>query len=167
MSGSVGISVTKTKSAEDSQSRTITVNRKAYHDYLIEETVEAGLVLTGTEIKSIREGRVNLREGYAKEEKGELWLQNVHIAPYQAGSYLNHEPTRPRKLLLHRDQIVRLAGAVSRKGLTLVPIKLYLKNGLAKVEIGLARGKKAYDKRETLAKREAERQIERAIKRSV
>jgi len=143
--------------------KTITVNRKAYHDYHIEESVEAGLVLTGTEIKSIRAGRVNLRDAYARSEKGELWLLGAHIAQYPGGNRYNHEPKRPRKLLLHRRQIAELSGAVMRKGLTIVPLKLYLKNGIAKVELGLVRGKKVYDKREALALRDAQRQIERAF----
>lgn len=144
--------------------KTITVNRKAYHDYHIEDSVEAGLVLTGTEIKSIRAGRVNLREAYARPEKGELWLMNAHIAQFPGGNRFNHEPTRPRKMLLHRRQINDLSGEVARKGLTLVPLKLYLKGGMAKVELGVARGKKAYDKRDTIAKRDAQRQIERAVR---
>ncbi len=143
--------------------KTITVNRKAYHDYHIEESVEAGLVLTGTEIKSIRAGRVNLRDAYARSESGELWLLGVHIAQYPGGNRYNHEPKRPRKLLLHRKQIAELSGAVMRKGLTIVPLKLYLKNGIAKVELGVARGKKVYDKREALALRDAQRQMERAF----
>ena len=143
--------------------KTITVNRKAYHDYHIEESVEAGLVLTGTEIKSIRAGRVNLRDAYARSENGELWLVGAHIAQYPGGNRYNHEPKRPRKLLLHRKQIAELSGAVMRKGLTIVPLKLYLKNGIAKVELGLARGKKVYDKREALALRDAQRQVERAF----
>ncbi len=143
--------------------KTITVNRKAYHDYHIEESVEAGLVLTGTEIKSIRAGRVNLRDAYARSENGELWLVGAHIAQYPGGNRYNHEPKRPRKLLLHRRQIAELSGAVMRKGLTIVPLKMYLKNGIAKVELGLVRGKKVYDKRETLALRDAQRQIERAF----
>ena len=143
--------------------KTIAVNRKAYHDYHIEESVEAGLVLTGTEIKSIRAGRVNLRDAYARSEKGELWLLGAHIAQYPGGNRYNHEPKRPRKLLLHRRQIAELSGAVMRKGLTIVPLKLYLKNGIAKVELGLVRGKKVYDKREVLALRDAQRQMQRAF----
>ncbi|TET74972.1 MAG: SsrA-binding protein SmpB [Dehalococcoidia bacterium] len=143
--------------------KTITVNRKAYHDYHIEESVEAGLILTGTEIKSIRAGRVNLRDAYARSENGELWLVGAHIAQYPGGNRYNHEPKRPRKLLLHRKQIAELSGAVMRKGLTIVPLKLYLKNGIAKVELGLARGKKVYDKREVLALRDAQRQMQRAF----
>jgi SsrA-binding protein len=143
--------------------KTITVNRKAYHDYHIEETVEAGLALTGTEIKSIRMGRVNLRDSYARPEGGEMWLLNSHIAKYPAGNRYNHEPNRPRKLLLHRWQIEDLGAAVSRQGLTLVPLKLYLKDGIAKVELGLAKGKRAYDKREAIAKRDAERHLKRVM----
>jgi SsrA-binding protein len=144
--------------------KTIAVNRKAYHDYHIDESIEAGLVLTGTEIKSIRAGRVNLRDAYARPEKGELWLVNAHIAHFPGGNRFNHEPTRPRKILLHRRQIDDLGGAVGRRGLTLVPLKLYLKGGLAKVELGLARGKKSYDKRESIAQRDAQRQIQRAVR---
>lgn len=144
--------------------KVITVNRKAHHDYHIEDSVEAGLVLTGTEIKSVRSGRVNLRDAYAKSENSEMWLVGAHIAQYPGGNRFNHEPTRPRKLLLHREQIESLSDAVMKKGLTLVPLKMYLKNGMAKVELGLARGKKSYDKRETIARRDAERQIQRAVR---
>ena len=147
--------------------KTITVNRKAYHDYHIEESVEAGLVLTGTEIKSIRAGRVNLRDAYARSENGELWLLGAHIAQYPGGNRYNHEPKRPRKLLLHRRQIAVLSGAVMRKGLTIVPLKLYLKNGIAKVELGVVRGKKVYDKREVLALRDAQRQMQRAFSQRI
>ena len=145
--------------------KTITVNRKAYHDYHIEETVEAGLALTGTEIKSIRMGRVNLRDAYARPQGGEMWLLNSHIARYPAANRYNHEPNRPRKLLLHRRQIEDLGAAVSRQGLTLVPLKLYLKGGLAKVELGLAKGKRTYDKRQAIAKRDAERQLQRVMRK--
>lgn len=144
--------------------KTITVNRRAYHDYHILETVEAGIALTGTEIKSIRAGRVNLREAYAHPDGDELWLFNAHIARYEAGSHYNHEPTRPRKLLLHRQQISSLIGKVTQKNLTLVPLKVYIKDGIAKAELGVARGKKLHDKREASARREAEREIERALK---
>lgn len=141
----------------------IATNKKAYHEYFIEETYEAGIVLSGTEIKSIRAGKVSLREGYVKID-GEAWLIDVHIAPYERGSYFNLEPTRKRKLLLHKEEINRLRGKVNEKGLTIVPLRLYLKGGRAKVEIGLARGKKIYDKRAAIAEREARRQIERALK---
>ncbi len=144
--------------------RTITVNRKAYHDYHIQEIVEVGIVLKGSEIKSIRVGKVNLRDAYAKPENGELWLYNSHIASYDAASYNTHEPTRPRKLLLHKKEIDSLAGKVMQQRLTLVPLKLYIKHGVAKIELGVAKGKKIYDKREAIARREAEREVERALK---
>jgi SsrA-binding protein len=142
----------------------IAVNRKAYHDYHIQETLEAGIVLKGSEIKSIREGKVNLGDAYAKPENGELWLYNSHIASYDAASYNTHEPTRPRKLLLHRKEINSLAGKVVQKGLTLVPLKLYTKHGIAKIELGVAKGKKLYDKKEAIARRDADREMERAMK---
>lgn len=144
--------------------KTISFNRKAYHDYTILESVEAGIVLTGTEIKSVRAGQVNIRDAYARPQGGELWLFNAHIARYDAGSRDNHEPTRPRKLLLHRRQINELAGQVTQKGFTIVPLKLYIKNGVAKVELGLATGKKLYDKRESMSRHQAERDMERALK---
>jgi SsrA-binding protein len=145
-------------------SKTVTLNRKAYHDYSILESVEAGICLKGTEIKSIREGRVNIRDAYAKPEHGELWLFNSHISSYKAGSHYNHDPERPRKLLLHRNQIDYLIGMVSRKGLTLVPLKLYIKKGIAKLELGVAKGKRTYDKREVMARRDSDREIERSLK---
>jgi SsrA-binding protein len=145
-------------------SRVITVNRKAYHNYHIEESFEVGIVLKGSEIKSIRSGKVNLSDAYAKPENGELWLYNSHIASYDAASYNTHEPIRPRKLLLHRKEIDTLASKVVQKGLTLVPLKLYIKHGVAKVELGVARGKKVYDKREAIARRDADREVERAMK---
>ena len=146
--------------------RIIAVNRKAYHNYFIEETYEAGMVLTGTEIKSIRAGRVNLQDSYAQVKEGGVLLLNAHIAPYRHGTHANHEPRRPRKLLLHRYQIRRLANKMVTRGYTLVPLRLYLKGNLAKVEIGLARGKKLYDKRAAIAEREAQREMERARKES-
>jgi len=145
--------------------KVIAVNRKALHDYHILDTVEAGLVLTGTEIKSIRAGRVSLREAFARSDDDELWLLGAHIAQYPAAGRFNHEPTRKRKLLLHRGEMRELTAALEEKGLTLVPLRLYLKNGRAKVELALARGKRAHDKREAIAKREAERQMQRAIRR--
>jgi len=145
-------------------SRAITVNRKAYHDYHIQETLEVGIVLKGSEIKSIRANRVDLRDAYAKPENGELWLYNSHIASYDAASYNTHEPTRPRKLLLHRKEINNLAGKVTQRGLTLVPLKLYIKRGVAKIELGMAKGKKIYDKREAIARREVGREMDRALK---
>ncbi len=144
--------------------KVISQNRKAYHDYSITEKVEAGIALTGTEIKSVRAGRVNLGDGYARPQGGELWLFNIHIAKYDPGSRANHEPRRPRKLLLHRRQIDELSGQVMQRGFTLVPLRMYLKNGIAKVELGLARGKKLYDKRESIARRDAEQRMERALK---
>jgi SsrA-binding protein len=147
------------------ESKTIAVNRKAYHDYNIFESMEVGIVLTGTEIKSIRAGRVNIRDAYAKPDGNELWLYNAHIAGYQAGSYHDHEPNRPRKLLMHRKQINEMAAVSNQKGLTLVPLKLYIKKGIAKLELGVARGKRFHDKRETIAQRESDREIERTLKR--
>lgn len=145
-------------------SRVITVNRKAYHNYHIQESFEVGIVLKGSEIKSIRAGKVNLSDAYARPENGELWLYNSHIASYDAASYNTHEPIRPRKLLLHRKEIDILASKVVQKGLTLVPLKLYIKHGLAKLELGVARGKRVYDKREAIARRDADREAERAMK---
>ena len=145
-------------------SRTITTNRKAYHDYHVQESLEAGIALKGSEIKSIRAGRVNLSDAYARPENGELWLLNSHIASYDAASYNTHEPTRPRKLLLHRKEIDILAGKVRQRGLTLVPLKLYIKRGVAKIELGVVKGKRIYDKRETITRRDAEREMERALK---
>jgi len=139
-------------------------NRKAYHEYYIDETHEAGVVLTGTEIKSVRAGSVNLRDSYAQVRNGEMWLMNVHIAPYEPASRQNVDPYRERKLLMHRKEILRLFGRVQEKGLTLIPLRIYLQKNKAKVEIGLARGKKQYDKREAIAKRDAAREMERAVK---
>lgn len=144
--------------------KVVTTNRKAYHDYHMLESVEAGIVLTGTEIKSIREGRVTLSDAYVRPERRELWLLNAHIARYDPGSYMSHDATRPRKLLLHRKEIGILASKVAEKGLTLVPTKLYLKDSHAKLEVCVARGKKLYDKRETIARREVEREMQRAVK---
>ena len=140
------------------------VNRKAYHDYLIEERVEAGIVLKGSEIKSIRAGKVSLQDAYAKPENGELWLFNSHIASYDAASYNTHQPTRPRKLLLHKKEVAMLTGRVKQRGLTLVPLKLYIKHGIAKIELGVGKGKKLYDKRETIMRRDIDREIDRALK---
>lgn len=143
--------------------KTITINRRARHEYDILESVEGGLVLTGTEIKSIRDGRVNIRDAFARPEGSELWLFNAHIAPYSNGNRANHEPMRPRKVLMHRDQIDDLTSKVQEKGLTLIPMKLYIKNHRAKVELGLARGRRLYDKRAAIARREADRQMQRAV----
>jgi SsrA-binding protein len=145
--------------------KVIATNRKARHDYLIEDTFEAGLVLTGSEIKSVRAGQVNLRDSYATLRNNEVWLINVHIAPYHQASYQNHEPRRDRKLLMHRREINRLTGKLQEKGLTLIPLQIYLKNKWAKVELGLARGKKLYDKRQTMRERDDRRQIARALGR--
>ena len=142
----------------------VATNRKAGRDYHLEDRREAGLVLMGTEIKSIRAGRVNLADGYVQVRDGELWLINVHIAPYDPAGRYGHEPRRPRKLLLHRREIDRLISRVQERGYTIVPVRLYLKEGRAKVEIALARGKRKYDKRQAISKRDAQRDIERALK---
>lgn len=144
--------------------KVVATNHKAYHNYFVGDTFEAGIALTGSEIKSVRGGRVSLGDAYVQPEGGELWLVNAHIARYEASSYMGHEPTRPRKLLLHRKEINSLAGRVAEKGLTLVATKIYLKKGIAKVEIALAKGKKLYDKRETIKRREVERELARTIK---
>jgi SsrA-binding protein len=145
--------------------KTVATNRKAFHNYIILESIEAGIALTGSEIKSIRDGKTSLLEAYVKpDEKGELWLLNAHIARYDSASYMSHEPTRSRKLLLHRKEIIGLVSKLAVKGLTLVPLKLYLKGGIAKVEIALVKGKKLYDKREVIAQRDSDREIERAVK---
>ena len=148
-----------------SEDRTITVNRRARYDYEVTESVEAGLVLTGTEIKAIREGRVSLSDSYGKPENGEMWLVNLHIAQYSAGSGENHDPTRRRKLLLRKDQIRRLTKMVSERGLTLVPLRLYIKKHYAKVELGLGRGRKRYDKRRAIVERDREREARQAVRR--
>lgn len=147
--------------------KNIAVNRKASFEYEFLERVEAGLVLTGTEIKSIRLGRANIAEAYARPDHGELWLYNAHIAQYPQGGVNNHEPTRPRKLLLHADQLRPLIGAVSEKGLTIVPLRLYIKGHYAKVELALARGKRKYDKRRTIIDREREREGRSAMRQRV
>ena len=141
--------------------KVIATNRKAFHNYFILESFEAGIALTGTEIKSIREGRISLNEAYIRPESGELYLTGAHIARYEPGSYMSHEPTRERKLLMHRKEINLLVSRVQERGLTLVPIKVYLKEGKAKLEVALAKGKKLYDKRETLKQKDSKREIER------
>lgn len=157
----------KTQAKEPPAHRDVAVNRRALHDYEIVDRVEAGIALTGSEIKSVRQGKVSLQEAYARPERGELWLQGAHIADYEAASYNGHEPRRPRRLLLHRAQITELARQVEQRGLTLIPLRLYLnKRGLAKVEIAVARGRRQYDKREAIAKRDAEREMERALRRN-
>ncbi len=145
--------------------RTIATNRKARHEFEIIETLEAGLVLTGSEIKSVREARVSLQEAFVTIDAGEAWLQGAHIAPYEWAGYAGHEPLRRRKLLLHRREIRQLGFSTRAKGMTLVPLRLYLKNGRAKLELGLARGKKLFDKRQTLRERETKRQVEREMAR--
>uniref|UniRef100_A0A832A2Q9 SsrA-binding protein n=1 Tax=Desulfacinum infernum TaxID=35837 RepID=A0A832A2Q9_9BACT len=140
-------------------------NKKAFHDYEIIETLEAGMVLTGTEVKSLREGRANLKDSYARIKGGEIWLHDFHISPYPCASYNNHEPERTRKLLLRRREIRRLAGKTQEKGLTLVPLKVYFSKGKAKVEIALARGKKDYDKRERIKQKEEAREMDRLRKK--
>jgi SsrA-binding protein len=147
-----------------SEIKTIATNRKARHDYHLYDTYEAGLVLTGTEIKSVRAGRVNLRDSYVAIRGGEAWLMNTHITPYSAGSRQNPDPVRDRKLLLHRREIDRLQSAIQEKGLTVIPLRMYLRDNRAKVEIALARGKRVYDKRAAIERREAERRIRREIK---
>ncbi len=143
----------------------VAVNKKALHDYEVLERVEAGLALQGSEIKSIRQGRVQVREAYARPERGEIWLLNAHIAQYAPAGQFGHEPTRRRKLLLHKSQIRQLSRAVLEQGLTLVPLRLYLKDGIAKVELGLVRGRKRYDKRAVIARRDAEREMARALRK--
>ena len=143
----------------------VAVNRKALHDYEVLERIEAGLALMGSEIKSIRQGRVQLSEAYARPDRGELWLFNAHISQYAPAGPYGHEPTRKRKLLLHKMQIRQLSKAVEEQGLTIVPLRLYLKDGRAKVELALVRGRKRYDKRAVIAKREAERDMARALRR--
>ncbi|PIQ24107.1 SsrA-binding protein [bacterium (Candidatus Blackallbacteria) CG17_big_fil_post_rev_8_21_14_2_50_48_46] len=145
--------------------RVVSVNRKAYHDYEILETFECGISLTGTEVKSIRGGQVNLRDNYAQVESGEIWVYRMHISPYTHGNIMNHDPVRPRKLLLHKREIRRLIGKIQEKGLTLVVTKLYWNRNWLKVELGLARGKKLFDKRHALQERDIKRQIERAVRR--
>ena len=152
------------KAQGDSGNRVIATNRKARHDYLLEDTFEAGMVLTGTEIKSIRAGNVNIRESYVQPKGGEVWLLNCHISPYDPASRENHDPRRPRKLLLKKREIARLESRVTERGYTVVPTRLYLKNGRAKIEIALARGKRQYDKRTSLSQTQSNRDIERAIK---
>ena len=152
------------KSERENAQRIIADNRKALHDYHVLETWEAGVVLLGTEVKAIREGRVNLRDSFARVDRGELWLMNVHISPYSHTGYAHHEERRQRKLLLHQHEIRKLAGRVAEKGLTLVPLQLYLRNGRVKVALALAKGKQAHDKREAIRRREVDRETRAAIK---
>ncbi|MCO6449790.1 MAG: SsrA-binding protein SmpB [Caldilineales bacterium] len=148
----------------DESTRVVATNRKAYHDYEVVESIEAGIVLTGTEIKSIRAGKVNLRDGFAVIRDGEVWLLNVHIAPYTHGNRENHEPRRERKLLLHRREIERLFAKVQERGWTLAPLNMHLRRNRAKVELGLVRGKRQYDKRQAIARRDVQRDLDRTLK---
>ena len=152
------------KSARELAQENIAENRKAFHDYHVLDTWEAGMVLLGTEVKSIREGRVNLRDSYARVEKGEVWLYNVNISSYSHRGYADHEPLRQRKLLMHREEIRKLIGKTTEKGMTLVPVRMYFRKGRVKVAIGLAKGKKDYDKRETIKRREIDRETRSAVK---
>jgi SsrA-binding protein len=151
--------------AAEQGKKIIATNRRARHEYTIEDVVEAGLVLTGTEVKSLRAGRANLADGYAEITDSEAWLHGVHIPEYTQGTWTNHEPRRTRKLLLHRKEIDKLASSIREQGLTLIPLSLYFKDGKVKIELGLARGKRTYDKRHELAKRDAAREVERELRR--
>ena len=154
------------KQEKEDQHKVVATNRKAYHDYFIEEKLEAGVMLRGTEVKSLRDGRVNLQDSYASVDDGEVFLHHCHISPYSHGNIMNHDPLRPRKLLLHRKEISKLMGKTQQKGLTIVPLRIYFSpHGKAKVEIALAKGKKQYDRRETIKTREAGREVARALKR--
>lgn len=152
------------KDKEKSEFQNIAENRKARHDYFVEESFEAGIVLVGSEVKSCRAGRVNLRDGYAQVRDGELFLYNVHISPYEQANRFNHEPLRPRKLLMHKGEITRLLSQIREKGFTLVPLQMYFKKGKVKVQLALAKGKKAYDKREDIAARDVQREMARAMR---
>jgi len=156
--------VPKEKTERELAQANIAENRKAYHDFHILDTYEAGIVLLGTEVKAIREGRVNLRDSFARLENGEVFLYNVNISPYSHRGYAHHEPLRRRKLLLHREEIRKLTGKTVAKGMTLVPVRMYLKDGRVKVAVSLAKGKKEYDKRETIKRREADRETRAAVK---
>lgn len=147
-----------------SSEKAVAINRKARHDYHILETYEAGMVLRGTEVKSLRQGRANIRDSFARIEGGEIFLHNLHISPYEFGPVAEQDPTRRRKLLLHKREIKKLLGKTAERGLTLIPLRLYFKEGLAKAELALAKGKRSYDKRQDLKKKEADRDIERAVK---
>ncbi len=152
-------------SSKHTNDKKVAVNRKARHDYFILDSFECGIVLTGTEIKSVRAGNINLKDSYASIENGEMWLYGVHISPYEKGTYYNHEPERDRKLLLHRHEITRLNSKTREKGLTLVPLSVYIKDGKrAKVELGLAKGRTTHDKRDMIADRDAKRDIARAVR---
>lgn len=154
------------KAAESSPTgdRVVTQNRRAFHDYFIDETIEAGIALTGSEIKSIRDGKITISEAYVRVNDGELWLVGANVTPYVHGAYANHDPTRPRKLLVHKRQIEQLQAAIERQGMTIVPLRVRIRRSMAKVDIGIARGKKLYDKRQSEAERDAKRSIQQAIK---
>jgi SsrA-binding protein len=150
---------------EDAKEKDVVTNRKALHNYFIIDRFEAGIALKGTEVKSLRQGSANLQDGFAEIREGEVWLTGMHISPFEKGNINNHDPKRTRKLLMHRQEIRRLMGKVAEKGLTLIPLRVYFKKNIVKIELGLARGKKAYDKREAIAKRDAERQLRREYAR--
>lgn len=150
--------------AEKEHIKPVANNKKAYHDYFIDEKYEAGIVLAGTEVKSLRQGKCSIKEAFIRIENGEMWIYGMHISPYEQGNIFNKDPLRPKKLLLHKSQIMKLLGQIAQKGFTLVPLEVYFKDGRAKVEIGLARGKKLYDKREDIAKRDQRRESEREFK---
>ena len=151
---------------ENSQIKVVSQNKKARHDYFIEQTIEAGVVLSGTEVKSLRQGRSNLKDSYAAIDNGEAYIYSMHISPYEHGNIFNKDPERDRKLLLHRSEINKLTGLIQQKGLTIVPLKVYFKRGRVKIELGIARGKKLYDKRGDIADRDAKREIDRRLKES-
>lgn len=159
------MALARVQSKKDANNKIIASNRRARHEYAIEDVLEAGIALTGTEVKSLREGRASLGDGFAQVYDGEVWLYNVHIPEYTMGTWTNHTPRRTRKLLLHRGEIERLIRKTSEQGLTLVPLSMYFKDGKVKVELALARGKRTYDKRQDLAKRDAAREVERALRR--
>ena len=144
--------------------KTVAQNRKAYHDYFVEEKYECGVALFGTEVKSIRQGKVNLKESWAQVRKGEVWVEGMHISPYEQGNIYNRDPLRAKKLLLHKSEIRKLDGLVMRQGFTLIPLEMYLKDGKVKVQLGLCKGKQLHDKRDSLAKRDSEREIQRAMR---
>ena len=144
--------------------KTIAQNRKAFHDYFVEEKVECGIALFGTEVKSIRQGKVNLKESWAQIRKGEVWVDGMHISPYEQGNIYNRDPLRPRKLLLHKAEIKKLDNQVMRQGFTLIPLEMYLKNGRVKVQLGLCKGKHLHDKRDSIARKDSDREIRRALK---
>ena len=150
---------------DERKDRDVAVNRRAYHDYFIDEKMEAGIMLTGSEVKSVRNGRTNLRDGFVRIDGNEAWLENVNISQYTQANLMNHEPMRPRKLLMHRKEIASLIGKVRQKGYTLIPLRVYFSRNHAKVEVGLARGKRQFDKREAIAERDAKREIARAMRR--